>query len=113
MSESIHIHPVHQYRIDQWKPRAERFVVALEARIKALDGEIYTGCGSHYAKYEELAHVRRLLAKLEAVRGRDEIARRIVTKVVLNSLAKEVALAERDVQERADAEETAHIRMGM
>lgn len=85
-----------------WRDRAVDQLPALAARIFKLRISVYGGCGFHYSLEKTLGY---LLWKLNDFQAypldiREMVAYRVVMKVQLNGLFKDVIKAEKKIAER-------------
>jgi hypothetical protein len=85
-----------------WRDRAIEQLPALADRVFKLRKSVYRGCGFHYSIEKTLGYLLWKLNDFEAypLDIREMAAHRIVMKVHLNGLFKDVIKAEKDIAAR-------------
>ncbi|QRE77361.1 hypothetical protein [Methylobacterium aquaticum] len=80
----------------EWMDRLSKGLPELAARVFALRGELYMGCGFHWSLESRLGRVITIATNVDADvwHGKNAFANRIVDKVVVNQFYKDVARIE-------------------
>jgi len=92
-------------RFDKWRERVRKNLPKITARVFALRKAFYTGCGFQWGVEKNLGQVICQVNDFEHnyYHGPDAMASRILLKILVESLHREVAMGERDILERAKA----------
>lgn len=78
----------------KWKRRTARSLPTLAARVFALRGKLYPGCGGHYDMERRLGAV---MMRFNDYNSAQDVSDRITMELAAEELYRDVALAERSI----------------